>query len=125
MNAASYPFVRDPHFKFRALDVSRSPEPLRDWIAATGANAVYLKRGRPDAKRLRECAELGIPDETTCGYADIGDWGVTMFRIMKTLGSRRRTSRRSTASGPAATPATRRSGSSPPSRTSTELTQAS
>ena len=27
-------------------------------------------------------------DETTCGYADIGDWGVTMFRIMKTLGSR-------------------------------------
>jgi len=28
--------VRDPHFRFRALDVSRSPEPLREWIAATG-----------------------------------------------------------------------------------------
>ena len=54
MNASSYPFVRDPHFRFRALDVSRSPEPLREWIAATGANAVYLKRGRPDAKRLSE-----------------------------------------------------------------------
>ena len=61
MNAKSYPFVRDPHFAFRALDVGRSPEPLRDWIAATGANAVYLKRGRPDAKLLRECAELGVP----------------------------------------------------------------
>ena len=61
MNAKSYPFVRDPHFAFRALDVGRSPEPLRDWIASTGANAVYLKRGRPDAKLLRECAELGVP----------------------------------------------------------------
>ena len=61
MNAKSYPLVRDPHFAFRALDVGRSPEPLRDWIAATGANAVYLKRGRPDAKLLRECAELGVP----------------------------------------------------------------
>ena len=61
MNAASYPFVRDPHFRFRALDVSRSSEPLRAWIAATGANAVYLKRGRPDTKRLRECVELGGP----------------------------------------------------------------
>ena len=60
MNAESYPFVRDPYFKTRALDVSRSPEPLRDWIAATGANAVYFKRGRPDAKRLRECAALGV-----------------------------------------------------------------
>ena len=60
MNASSYPFVRDPHFKFRALDVSRSPEPMKEWIAATGANAVYLKRGRPDAKLLRECAELGV-----------------------------------------------------------------
>ena len=60
MNAESYPFVRDPHFKTRALDVSRSPEPLRDWIAATGANAVYFKRGRPDARRLRECAALGV-----------------------------------------------------------------
>ncbi len=60
MNAKSYPFVRDPHFKTRALDVSRSPESLRDWIAATGANAVYFKRGRPDARRLRECAALGV-----------------------------------------------------------------
>ena len=60
MNAKSYPFVRDPHFKTRALDVSRSPEPLADWIAATGANAVYFKRGRPDARRLRECAALGV-----------------------------------------------------------------
>ena len=60
MNAKSYPFVRDPYFKTRALDVSRSPESLRDWIAATGANAVYFKRGRPDARRLRECAALGV-----------------------------------------------------------------
>ena len=74
MNAKSYPFVRDPHFAFRALDVGRSPEPLRDWIAATGANAVYLKRGRPDAKLLRECAELGVP---VCGFlygCDAAKW---------------------------------------------------
>ena len=59
-NAKSYPFVRDPHFAFRALDVGGSREPLREWIAATGANAIYLRRGKPDAKRLRECAELGV-----------------------------------------------------------------
>ena len=61
MKAESYPFVRDPHFRMRALNVSRTREPLADWIAATGANAVYLKRGRPDAKMLRECAELEVP----------------------------------------------------------------
>ena len=53
MKAESYPFVRDPHFRMRALNVSRTREPLADWIAATGANAVFLKRGRPDAKMLR------------------------------------------------------------------------
>ena len=74
MNAASYPFVRDPHFKFRALDVSRSPEPLKEWIAATGANAVYLKRGRPDAKRLRECAELGVPAYGFLYGCDAAKW---------------------------------------------------
>jgi len=74
MNAASYPFVRDPHFKFRALDVSRSSEPLREWIAATGANAVYLKRGRPDAKRLRECAELGVPAYAFLYGCDAAKW---------------------------------------------------
>ena len=74
MNAASYPFVRDPHFKFRALDVSRSPEPLREWIAATGANAVYLKRGRPDPKRLRECAELGVPAYGFLYGCDAAKW---------------------------------------------------
>jgi len=74
MNAASYPFVRDPHFKFRALDVSRSPEPLREWIAATGANAIYLKRGRPDAKRLRECAELGVPAYGFLYGCDAAKW---------------------------------------------------
>ena len=74
MNAASYPFVRDPHFRFRALDVSRSSEPLREWIAATGANAVYLKRGRPDAKRLRECAELGVPAYGFLYGCDAAKW---------------------------------------------------
>ena len=74
MNAASYPFVRDPHFRFRALDVSRSSEPLRAWIAATGANAVYLKRGRPDAKRLRECAELGVPAYGFLYGCDAAKW---------------------------------------------------
>ena len=74
MNAASYPFVRDPHFKFRALDVSRSPEPLKDWIAATGANAVYLKRGRPDARRLRECAELDVPAYGFLYGCDAAKW---------------------------------------------------
>ena len=74
MNAACYPYVRDPHFKFRALDVSRSPEPLKEWIAATGANAVYLKRGRPDAKRLRECAELGIPAYGFLYGCDAAKW---------------------------------------------------
>ena len=74
MNAKSYPFVRDPHFAFRALDVGRSPEPLRDWIAATGANAVYLKRGRPDAKLLRECAELGVPAYGFLYGCDAAKW---------------------------------------------------
>ena len=74
MNAPSYPFVRDPHFKFRALDVSRSPEPLKEWIAATGANAVYLKRGRPDAKLLRECAELGVPAYGFLYGCDAAKW---------------------------------------------------
>ncbi len=74
MNASSYPFVRDPHFKFRALDVSRSPEPMKEWIAATGANAVYLKRGRPDAKRLRECAELGVPAYGFLYGCDAAKW---------------------------------------------------
>ena len=74
MNASSYPFVRDPHFKIRALDVSRSPEPLKEWIAATGANAVYLKRGRPDAKRLRECAELGVPAYGFLYGCDAAKW---------------------------------------------------
>ena len=74
MNARSYPFVRDPHFKTRALDVSRSPEPLRDWIAATGANAVYFKRGRPDAKRLRECAALGVDAYSFLYGCDAAKW---------------------------------------------------
>ena len=74
MNAKSYPFVRDPHFAFRALDVGRSPEPLRDWIAATGANAVYLKRGRLDAKLLRECAELGVPAYGFIYGCDAAKW---------------------------------------------------
>lgn len=74
MSAVKYPFVRDPHFAFRALDISRSPEPLRDWIAATGANALYLKRGRPDAKRLRECAELGIPAYGFLYGCDAAKW---------------------------------------------------
>ena len=74
MNASSYPFVRDPHFKFRGLDVSRSPEPLKEWIAATGANAVYLKRGRPDAKLLRECAELGVPAYGFLYGCDAAKW---------------------------------------------------
>ena len=74
MNAPSYPFVRDPHFKFRGLDISRSPEPLKEWIAATGANAVYLKRGRPDAKLLRECAELGIPAYGFLYGCDAAKW---------------------------------------------------
>ena len=74
MNASSYPFVRDPHFKFRGLDVSRSPEPMKEWIAATGANAVYLKRGRPDAKLLRECAELGVPAYGFLYGCDAAKW---------------------------------------------------
>ena len=74
MNARSYPFVRDPHFKTRALDVSRSPEPLRDWIAATGANAVYFKRGRPNAKRLRECAALGVDAYSFLYGCDAAKW---------------------------------------------------
>ena len=74
MNASHYPFVRDPHFKFRALDVSRSPEPLREWIAATGANAVYLKRGRPDPKRLRECAALDVPAYGFLYGCDAAKW---------------------------------------------------
>ena len=74
MNAKSYPFVRDPHYAFRALDVGRSPEPLQDWIAATGANAVYLKRGRPDAKLLRECAELGVPAYGFLYGCDAAKW---------------------------------------------------
>ncbi len=74
MNARSYPFVRDPHFKTRALDVSRSPEPLRDWIAATGANAVYFKRGRPGAKRLRECAALGVDAYSFLYGCDAAKW---------------------------------------------------
>ena len=79
MTAASYPFVRDPHFRFRALDVSRSSEPLREWIAATGANAVYLKRGRPDAKRLRECAELGVPAYGFLYGCDAAKWSRTRY----------------------------------------------
>ena len=74
MNARSYPFVRDPHFKTRALDVSRSPEPLRDWIAATGANAVYFKRGRPNARRLRECAALGVDAYSFLYGCDAAKW---------------------------------------------------
>ena len=74
MNARSYPFVRDPHFKTRALDVSRSPEPLRDWIAATGANAVYFKRGRPNAKRLRECVALGVDAYSFLYGCDAAKW---------------------------------------------------
>ena len=74
MCASAYPFVRDPHFAFRALDVSRSPEPLRDWIAATGANALYLKRGRPDAKRLRECVALGVPAYGFLYGCDAAKW---------------------------------------------------
>ena len=74
MNAKSYPFVRDPHFAFRALDVGRSPEPLRDWIASTGANAVYLKRGRPAAKLLHECAELGVPAYGFLYGCDAAKW---------------------------------------------------
>ncbi len=74
MHATRYPFVRDPHFKTRALDVSRSPEPLRDWIAATGANAVYFKRGRPDAKRLRECAALGVDAYSFLYGCDAAKW---------------------------------------------------
>ena len=74
MNAASYPFVRDPHFKFRALDVNRSPESMKEWIAATGANVVYLKRGRPDARRLRECAELGVPAYGFLYGCDAAKW---------------------------------------------------
>ena len=74
MNAKSYPFVRDPHFKTRALDVSRSPEPLADWIAATGANAVYLKRGRPDKRLLRECAALDIPAYGFLYGCDAAKW---------------------------------------------------
>ena len=74
MNAARYPFVRDPHFAFRALDTSRTPEPLAEWVAATGANALYLKRGRPDAKRLRECAALGIPAYGFLYGCDAAKW---------------------------------------------------
>ena len=74
LRARSYPFVRDPHFKMRALDVSRSPEPLRDWIAATGANAVYFKRGRPNAKRLRECAALGVEAYSFLYGCDAAKW---------------------------------------------------
>ena len=74
LRARSYPFVRDPHFRFRALDVSRSPEPLRDWIAATGANAVYFKRGRPDARRLRECAALGVEAYSFLYGCDASKW---------------------------------------------------
>ncbi len=74
MNAAHYPFVRDPHFAFRALNVSRSPEALSEWIAATGANVLYLKRGRPDAKILRECAELGIPAYGFLYGCDAAKW---------------------------------------------------
>ena len=74
MNAASYPFVRDPHFKFRALDVSRSPEPLKEWIAASGANAVYLKRGKPDARLLRECAALEVPAYGFLYGCDAAKW---------------------------------------------------
>ena len=74
LRAGSYPFVRDPHFKMRALDVSRSPEPLRDWIAATGANAVYFKRGRPDAKKLRECAALGVDAYSFLYGCDASKW---------------------------------------------------
>ena len=74
MNAASYPFVRDPHFKFRALDVSRSPESLAEWIAATGANALYLKRGRPDRRLLRECAALGVPAYGFLYGCDAAKW---------------------------------------------------
>ena len=79
MNAKKYPFVRDPHFNFRALDISRSPEPLRDWIAATGANALYLKRGRPDAKRLRECAELGISAYGFLYGCDAAKWDMAKY----------------------------------------------
>lgn len=74
MNAPSYPFVRDPHFKFRALNVSRSPEPLAEWIAATGANAVYLRRGRPDAKILAECAAIGVPAYGFLYGCDAAKW---------------------------------------------------
>ncbi|MBO6121905.1 MAG: right-handed parallel beta-helix repeat-containing protein [Kiritimatiellae bacterium] len=74
MNAPSYPFIRDPHFKFRALDVSRSPESLSEWIAATGANAVYLKRGRPDKRLLRECAALDIPAYGFLYGCDAAKW---------------------------------------------------
>ena len=81
MNARSYPFVRDPHFKTRALDVSRSPEPLRDWIAATGANAVYFKRGRPDAKRLRECAALGVDAYSFLYGCDAAKWNRARYRF--------------------------------------------
>ncbi len=81
MNASSYPFVRDPHFKTRALDVSRSPEPLRDWIAATGANAVYFKRGRPDAKRLRECAALGVDAYSFLYGCDAAKWNRARYRF--------------------------------------------
>ncbi len=79
MNAKSYPFVRAPHFKTRALDVSRSPEPLRDWIAATGANAVYFKRGRPDAKRLRECAALGVDAYSFLYGCDAAKWNPSKY----------------------------------------------
>ena len=74
MKAESYPFVRDPHFRMRALNVSRTREPLADWIAATGANAVYLKRGRPDAKTLRECAELEVPAYAFIYGCDAAKW---------------------------------------------------
>ncbi len=74
MNAERYPFVRDPHFKFRALNVSRSPESLKEWIAATGANAVYLKRGRPDARLLAECVELEIPAYGFLYGCDAAKW---------------------------------------------------
>lgn len=74
MKAESYPFVRNPHFRMRALNVSRTREPLADWIAATGANAVFLKRGRPDAKTLRECAELEVPAYAFIYGCDAAKW---------------------------------------------------
>jgi len=74
MNASGEAFVRDPYFRFRALDVSRSPEPLAEWVAATGANAVYLKRGRPDAKRIAECEALGIPAYGFLYGCDAAKW---------------------------------------------------